>query len=60
MAGKRAHDPPVQLPFFLSVPKSAIKDIYAELNWRELKRLINPKALIDHPDAIGLSGYPAV
>ena len=52
MVVKRALEPAVQIPFFLSPSSSDIKDIYAELNWRELKRLINPKALVDHPEAV--------
>jgi protein-tyrosine phosphatase len=50
MVLKRVHDSSVQTPF--SVTNSAIKDLYAELNWRELRRLINPKALVDHPEAV--------
>jgi hypothetical protein len=38
--------------FTIQLHNSAIKDIYAELNLRELKRLINPKALVDHPEAV--------
>jgi protein-tyrosine phosphatase len=52
MVGKRAREPDIQSPFFLSYPNSVIKDIYANLNWRELRRLINPKALVDHPEAV--------
>jgi protein-tyrosine phosphatase len=52
MIAKRAHEPDIQYPFFLSLPSSAIKDIYAELNWRQLMLLINPKALVDHPEAV--------
>jgi protein-tyrosine phosphatase len=60
MVAKRAREPAIQFPSFLSTPNSAIKDIYTELNWREHRRLINPKALVDHPEAVLRNRYQDV
>jgi protein-tyrosine phosphatase len=61
MVAKRIYEPAViQIPSFLSFSNSAIKDIYTRLNWREHKRLINPKALVNNPEAVSRNRHQDV